>query len=183
MPDVWHTVCPVCSLACHWQIHLPDAELHNAPSFFCHWQTHFQMPLLYTQVQYHCGTGGSYVVKPNKTQTSLRIASLLGRASSSRSGGHEFEFPVWRELSALTKVGRSLESGLSTVVNPNMIKSCLTCSTLSVRCAAWHVTGRFTCLMLNCIMLPVFFVTGRLTFRCHFSTPKCSTIVVPEGAM
>jgi hypothetical protein len=104
--------------------------------FFVIGRLTFQMPLLYTQVQYHCGTRGSYVVKPNKTQTSLRLASLLGRASSSRSGGHEFEFPVWRELSVLTKVGRSLESGLSTVVNPNMIKSCQTCSTLSVRQAA-----------------------------------------------
>ncbi len=39
---------------------------------------------------------------------------------------------MWHELSALTKVERSLGAGLSTVVNPDVIMSCLTCNTLSV---------------------------------------------------
>jgi hypothetical protein len=52
------------------------------------------------------------------TQTSIRLASHLVRALNSRSGGHEYESPVWWEFGALTKVERSLGSGLSTVVTP-----------------------------------------------------------------
>ncbi len=49
------------------------------------------------------------------TQTSIRLASHLVRAPNSRSGGHEFESPVRRQLGALTKMERSLGSGLSTL--------------------------------------------------------------------
>jgi hypothetical protein len=43
------------------------------------------------------------------------------------------QIPCVIELGALlTKVERSLGSGLSTVVNPDVIMSCLTCNTLSV---------------------------------------------------
>jgi hypothetical protein len=42
------------------------------------------MPLLYTQVQYQRGTGGSYVEKPAEHQ----LTSNLVRAPQSRSGGH-----------------------------------------------------------------------------------------------
>ncbi len=53
-----------------------------------------------------------------ETQTSIWKAIHLDRTPNSRSGGHEFESPVWRELHALTKVKRSLGSGLSIVVTP-----------------------------------------------------------------
>jgi hypothetical protein len=46
----------------------------------------------------------------------LWLASYLVRVLNSVSGEHEFESPVWQELGALTKVERSLESDLSTVV-------------------------------------------------------------------
>jgi hypothetical protein len=52
------------------------------------------------------------------TQTSIRLASHLVRVHYSSSEGHEFETPGWRELSAPTKVERSLGSGFSSVVNP-----------------------------------------------------------------
>ncbi len=52
------------------------------------------------------------------TQSSIRLASHLVRAPNSRSGGHEFESPVWRELGALTKMERSLGSVLSTEAFP-----------------------------------------------------------------
>ncbi len=61
-------------------------------------------PLLYTQVQYQRGTGGSYVEKPAET---LRLASAIA-SHSVRSGGREFESPVRRELGALTKSGKTL---------------------------------------------------------------------------
>jgi hypothetical protein len=53
-----------------------------------------------------------------EAETSIRLASHLVRMPNSRSGGHELESPVWRELHALTKVKRSLGSGLSIVVTP-----------------------------------------------------------------
>ncbi len=37
------------------------------------------------------------------------------RAPNSRSGGHKFESPVWQELGAVTKVERSVGSGLSSL--------------------------------------------------------------------
>jgi hypothetical protein len=63
-----------------WQTYMPDAitGLWNIPSLARQWQTHlpgkltFPTPLLYTQVQYQCRTGGSYVEKPAET---LRLAS------------------------------------------------------------------------------------------------------------
>jgi len=57
---------------------------------------------------------------------------------------------VWQELGALTKSGRSLRGGLSTVVTPDMYRTCLNgAHSLSgyVRLAVWHVTGRLTCPM------------------------------------
>jgi hypothetical protein len=64
------------AFAGHWQTHLPD-------------RLNCWTPLLYTQVQYQLGTGGSYVEKPAKT---FRVAS----------GGHEFRSSVWRELTVLS---------------------------------------------------------------------------------
>ncbi len=61
--------------------------LHNARSLTHHWQTHmagrltWPMPqqtiLLYTQLQYQNGTGGSYEEKPAVTQTSIRLSNSL----------------------------------------------------------------------------------------------------------
>ncbi len=48
------------------------------------------------------------------TQTSIRLASHLVRAPNSSSRGHEFESPMWRELSALTKSEKTLWVRLST---------------------------------------------------------------------
>jgi hypothetical protein len=48
------------------------------------------------------------VEKPAKTQTSIQLASHLVKAPTSRSGGHEFESPIWRELGALTQSGKTL---------------------------------------------------------------------------
>jgi hypothetical protein len=48
----------------------------------------------------------------------LWLASHLVREPNSQSGGDKFEFPVWIELGALTKKGKLLGSGLSTVVTP-----------------------------------------------------------------
>ncbi len=42
-------------------------RLRKALSLARHWQTPWQMILLYTQVQYLRGTGGSYVEKPDQT--------------------------------------------------------------------------------------------------------------------
>ncbi len=55
-------------------------------------------------VQYQSGTRGSIVKKPAKTQTRIRLAihSVIG--PNSRSGGHEFEFPIGE----LTKSGKTL---------------------------------------------------------------------------
>jgi hypothetical protein len=50
----------------------------------------------------------SLVEKPAEIQTNIRLASHLVRAPYSRSGGHEFESSVRRELSALTKSGKIL---------------------------------------------------------------------------
>jgi hypothetical protein len=50
------------------------------------------------------------------TQNSILLASHIVRVPNSRYRGHEFESllcPVWQELGALTKVDRSLGSGLS----------------------------------------------------------------------
>ncbi len=41
-------------------------------------------------------------------QTSIWLVNHLVRASNSRSGGHEFEYPMRWELGALTKVERPL---------------------------------------------------------------------------
>jgi hypothetical protein len=43
------------------------------------------------------------VEKPAETQSSIRLASHLATAHNSRSGGREFESPMWRELGALTE--------------------------------------------------------------------------------
>jgi hypothetical protein len=47
------------------------------------------------------------VEKAAKTQTSIRLASHLVRAPNSRSGGHEFESSMRREIGALTKSGKT----------------------------------------------------------------------------
>ncbi len=61
-------------------------------------------------MQFQCGTGGSTVEKPAKTQISIRLASHFVRAPNS---GREFESPMRRELGAMTKnVERSLGSFL-----------------------------------------------------------------------
>ncbi len=39
---------------------------------------------------------------------SIWLASRFVRAPNSRSGGHEFETPMWREFGALTKSGKTL---------------------------------------------------------------------------
>ncbi len=107
----------------------------------------------------------AFVEKPAET---LRLVSHLVRAPNSRSGGHEFESPVRQELSSLTKSGKTVGSGLSTLVT---LTWCLStwlawshdhvslsgCVTL----AAWHVTDRLTC-------------PADLLDRRHFSTPTCS---------
>jgi hypothetical protein len=61
------------------------------------------------------GTGGNILEKPGTTQTRIWLASHLIRAPNVKSGVHEFESPTRRELGALTKVERSLGSGLSTI--------------------------------------------------------------------
>jgi hypothetical protein len=48
------------------------------------------------------------------TPTSIRLSSHFVRVPNLRSGRHEFVSSVWRELGALTKLERSLWSGLST---------------------------------------------------------------------
>jgi hypothetical protein len=53
-------------------------------------------------------TGGITVEKPAETQTSIRLASHLVRVPNSRSGGHEYESPMRRELRALIKSGKTL---------------------------------------------------------------------------
>jgi hypothetical protein len=60
-----------------------------------------QVILLYTHVQYQCGTGGSYVEKPAETQTRVQLASHLVRAPNSKSGGREFGFQHGLEPGAL----------------------------------------------------------------------------------
>ncbi len=62
-------------------------------------------------VQYQSGTGESTVEKTAKTQTTAYgwlAIKLEGLYSNSRSGGHEFESPMRRELGALTKGGKTL---------------------------------------------------------------------------
>jgi len=83
---------------------------------------------------------------------SIRLASHINKAPSSRSGRHEFESPVWLERGALSKVERSLGSGLSAVVISDMI---------IWSCHAWHIAH----ILSSCIRLTVFLVTDRLT--CH----------------
>jgi len=39
------------------------------------------------------------VENPAETQSSIRLASHLVRAPNSRSEGHEFESPMWQQLS------------------------------------------------------------------------------------
>jgi hypothetical protein len=94
MVTVWHvTGRPTCladSLV--WQTHLPNAKADDT------------CLLNQAHVQYQRGTGGSTVEKPAKTQTVIRLASHLVRVPNSRSWEHEFEFPAWWELAALTKV-------------------------------------------------------------------------------
>jgi hypothetical protein len=53
---------------------------------------------------------------------SIWLASHSIRAPNSRSGGLKFEFPVWQELGAVTKVEKSLGSGLSTLHPFQLIK-------------------------------------------------------------
>ncbi len=108
-----------CSLARHWQTHLPGRLICPTPQAAGHsqlgtsLQTHMPgrltcpMPLLYTQVQYQNGTGGSYVENPRHS-VQHQLASHLVRAPNSRSGGHEFGSPVRQELTALTKSGKTL---------------------------------------------------------------------------
>ncbi len=70
----WHVACTLSvwlrlsnarSLACH-------ADSHA----WCHCRWYFSI----TQVQFRCGTCGSYVEKPAETQTSIRPASQLVKA-------------------------------------------------------------------------------------------------------
>jgi hypothetical protein len=97
-----------------------SVRLRNSRSLARHWQTQLSDTtadstslLNQAHVQYQSGTGGSTVEKPAETQTSIRLACHLVRAPNSRSGEHEFETPMRRELGALTKSGL-LGSGLST---------------------------------------------------------------------
>jgi hypothetical protein len=79
-----------------WQAHLPDATADNTSL------------LNQPHVQYQHGALGTTVEKPAETQTSIRLASHLVRAPNSWSGGHEFEYPGWIELDALTEGGMTL---------------------------------------------------------------------------
>ncbi len=65
-------------------------------------------------MQYQSSTKGSTVEKPAETQTSILLASHLVAAPNSRSGGHEYESLLWREMGALTNSRKILGSGLST---------------------------------------------------------------------
>ncbi len=87
-----------------WQTHLPNATADDTSL------------LNQAHVRYQSGTGGSTVEKPTETHTSIRLASRLVRVPISRPGGHDFESPMGRELSALTKSGKTGQgSGHSTV--------------------------------------------------------------------
>jgi hypothetical protein len=50
----------------------------------------------------------NFVEKPAEIQSSIQLACHLVRLPNSRSGGHEFESPIRRELGALTKSGKTL---------------------------------------------------------------------------
>ncbi len=47
-------------------------------------------------MQRKSGTGGTYVEKPAKTYTSIRLARHLVRAPHFQSEGREFEAPAWK---------------------------------------------------------------------------------------
>ncbi len=92
------------------------------------------------------------VEKPAETLRQHRLASHLDRAPNSRSGGHEFESPVRKELGSLTKSGkargvRSFYSG-----DPDVITwSCQSVWLRNTRSLArhWqiqiHLPGKLTC--------------------------------------
>jgi hypothetical protein len=84
-----------------WQNHLPDATSDDSSL------------LHQARVQYKLSTGAS---TEEKTQAKVRLAGYLEKAPNSKAGVHEFGSPVWLELSALTKVERTLGKGLSTIV-------------------------------------------------------------------
>jgi hypothetical protein len=86
--SVW--LCNACSLARHWQTHFPGR-------LTC------LMPLLYTQVQYHC-VYWRELCREASFEINIWLASDLVRVPNSRSGGQEFVSPVWQEPGALTKV-------------------------------------------------------------------------------
>ncbi len=183
-----------------WQNHLPDATAGLCNTRNLSW--HLLADLLARQTHLPKATSLHPSAVPSwywrelqKPALTLRLASAsyshLIRAPNSRSGGHEFESPMRQELGALAKSGRTpFFSGLSTVMTPTWshdhvsLSGCLTL-------AAWHVTGRITCLTLQqgCVTLAAWHITGRLTCSAgslaqrHFSTPKCSTIVVLERAI
>jgi hypothetical protein len=94
-----------------------------------------------------------------KTHTSIRLASHLVRTANSSCRGHEFESPAWIELVALAEGGKTLGVRPSYSGDPEVIMSCLTCSTQSgcVMCNSrslashWqtHLPGRLTSLALH----------------------------------
>jgi hypothetical protein len=84
----------------------------------------------------------TYVEKPAKTQTSIRLASHLVRAPNSWSGWHEFESFAFKELGALTKVEEPLGQVFQQWWPQRDQVMRDMCSTHS---ADWHVTGRLTC--------------------------------------
>ncbi len=86
--SVW--LCNARSLACHWRTHLPDVtSLHPSAVPSQYWRELCREACRWL--------ANHFVTVPNY-----------------RSGGHGFESLVWRKVGALTKVERSLGSGLST---------------------------------------------------------------------
>ncbi len=106
---------------------------------------------------------------PNSDQHWL--VSHLVRVPNSRSGGHDFESLCGKNSVHWLKVERRLVlgSGLSTVVTPTWSHDHVSLSGCIIL-AAWHITGRLACLADSLA-------------RCHFSTSKCRTNAVLEGAM
>ncbi len=84
------------------------------------------------------------------TQTIFRLASHLVRTPNSRSGGHEIESPMQKELGALTKSEKILGVRPFWSDDPDVLlehaAGVIAWSCQKVMLTAWHVTGRFPCL-------------------------------------
>jgi hypothetical protein len=87
--------------------------------------------LLYTQMQYQSGIGGHYVEKPADTQNNIWLASHLVRKPNSLSGWREFESPALTSSQHSVNI-EDLWGTVFYIGDPDMILSCLTCSTVSL---------------------------------------------------